>query len=595
MATLTRITGMLMLSIALPASAVVAEYVEQAPAGAADNVIELGLAVPEPVTSSVPVAGFRSYASLMAGLDLLALEHAYVRRHRLGQSLNGEAIYAWQFGDNTNAPVMLQSGGIHAREWASPEAVGGILENLVAAAEDGGVVSWLRDNANILLVPVLNPDGFLTTQRAPRTTRIDEDPQNSPSDPLYPRDGRMRRKNLSNSDGQLESADDTLQGVDLNRNLGPYWNSGRGSSRTPSSIVYNGASVESEPETQALLAAGALLGTDTLRLYIDTHSFGRVFFYNNTGNSRLFQISQDLVNLIRQVPALAYAEDAVAPGLGIGASDEYFSYTLNVPAYTLELEPGTSQLADYGGKPGVSHSGFILPESEITRVREEVYQMALLAYYHQMGPAIVREVRLTQTDGEMIYRQSWQDQNSTTRTLQTAPNTALQAGQRYTLHLIFNKPMRWIDAQGQAVNYPAQNLSLHPNLSLFSSRSEELPAGQWSKTRYAADTYSVDFTLPADMSSPVNLHIAVRDMAGRALDSDPASVTRWQDGHWVGFENENGQSGDVGGEDHNTLLQIAGAPSATPAPASTGGSGAPSLFFLITLSALARRARHGIA
>ena len=54
---------------------------------------------------------------------------------------------------------------------------------------------------------------------------------------------------------------------------------------------------------------------------------------------------------------------------GIGATDEYFANTYQIPSYTMELEPANSG-ADYGGF-GVSHDGFILPNSEVARMRDE--------------------------------------------------------------------------------------------------------------------------------------------------------------------------------------------------------------------------------
>ena len=592
MVALRWIGGLIAWWICLPAAAVVAEYVDQAPEQPNGTYIELGIPVPQPVTSSLPVAGFRDYASVLSRIEWLALQQDFVTRHELGQSGDGEPIYALQIGKASNVPVMLQSGGMHAREWASPEAVLGIAESLVEHANDGGVVSWLIDQANVVLIPVLNPDGFTTTQRYPTTTRIGEDPQNSSSDPQYPRDGRMRRKNLRDTDGLLETPGDSLLGVDLNRNLNPNWNSGSGSSSNRESIIYHGPAAESESETQALLSASALLGQTHLRLYIDTHTFGRVFFYNDSGNSRLLTISRDLVNLIRQVPPSDYAQSAAGYGQGIGASDEYFSYTLKVPAYTLELEPGTSQLADYGGTPNVSHSGFILPESEISRVREEVFQMALLAFYHQMGPAILEQVVLANSAGTPVYQHSWQAQSNTARAQTTAFNQDLINGERYTLSLIFNKPMRWLNDQQAVTNYPSLNVTLDPQLSLVGASAEELPAGQWTQTRYAADTYTVDFKLPAGLGNSAVLQVAVRDMAGRAVDSNPATIADWNDGHWLRFEDESGQSGDAGGEDRNTKLTIVSNPDTTPAPSNGGGSGTPGLWTLLLLSALVRRSRN---
>ncbi len=88
---------------------------------------------------------------------------------------------------------MLSNGGIHAREWQSPEVATGIIELLALAEDDHHLISYLRDNANIVVIPVLNVDGFLQTQRFPSRNWMGTDP----SDPeCSPRDGRMRRKNM---------------------------------------------------------------------------------------------------------------------------------------------------------------------------------------------------------------------------------------------------------------------------------------------------------------------------------------------------------------------------------------------------------------
>jgi len=44
---------------------------------------------------------------------------------------------------------MLTNGGIHAREWQSPEVATGIIELLALAEDDHHLISYLRDNANI--------------------------------------------------------------------------------------------------------------------------------------------------------------------------------------------------------------------------------------------------------------------------------------------------------------------------------------------------------------------------------------------------------------------------------------------------------------
>ena len=525
-------------------------------------------------------AGFRSYQSLLDGLSLLASQRDDFDIHRIGHAeSSSQDIYAFAFGrGNATSPVMLQTGGSHAREWATPEAVSWIAEQLTTHADDGGLETYLRDQARILLVPVLNPDGFMATQADPTHVRVNEDPD---GDPATPRDGRMRRKNLRDSDGKLDSPADTLNGVDINRNIGQFWGTSSRSSASPQSIVYQGDSRESESETLALIQAGDLFGSEHLRLFIDTHSFGRVFFYNNTpNNQRLFNITRDLVDLIRVVPSQNYARQAESSGIGIGASDEYFGYQLQVPSYTLELEPGNNQAAEYGGNPNVSHSGFILPEAEVPRVRSEVYAMSLLAYYQQMGAAIAQSLSINAADsGLLVYQAQWRNQDAATRTLQISSDATLSAGVRYRLRLQFNKPMRWRNAQGGIAAYPGLQLPADPILHLLDGNQEKEigdATGHWIDTKWQADTYELNFTPTSNLAPELQLRIDVRDLAGRALDSRPGTALNWENGAWIGFEDEDGVAGDRGGRDNSFKFKL-NTPAATP---SGGGSGSLSAWSL---------------
>ena len=111
-----------------------AEYSENQ---SSEDRIALGFPVPEPVASSTPLAGFRRYDSLIGALSLKALQRDDFERREIGRSQKDRPIYAFRFGLSERA-VMLQVGGLHAREWASPEAVAGIAEALLSAADDGG-------------------------------------------------------------------------------------------------------------------------------------------------------------------------------------------------------------------------------------------------------------------------------------------------------------------------------------------------------------------------------------------------------------------------------------------------------------------------
>ena len=158
--------------------------------------IALGYPPPVPVASMTPVAGFREYASLFAQHQSLLALNDEVDGEVVGETLAGREIWAYVIGDAdaTTAEgfaeaAVLVNGGIHAREWQTPEAVTALFEALVAGKADGGFVQYLVENLNTVLVPVNNVDGFIQTQLYPVNVTADRE---------QPREGRMRRKNLRN-------------------------------------------------------------------------------------------------------------------------------------------------------------------------------------------------------------------------------------------------------------------------------------------------------------------------------------------------------------------------------------------------------------
>ena len=231
-------------------------------ANAGTNLIPLGYTVPVPVSSLTPVDGFRAYDSLLALHQDLALTDDNVQADRVGNTLAGRDIWAYSIGDADNLtldglpePAVMAMGGIHAREWQPPEAVSALIETLSATADDQWLGSYLRDNLNVVLIPVLNVDGFLLTQAHPDRTS---------ADPLQPREGRMRRRNLRNPnnnnpiDSTIDTTNDNFWGVDLNRNSPMGWGLNGGSSGSVTSLVYRGPIASSEPEIQALQNAATL-------------------------------------------------------------------------------------------------------------------------------------------------------------------------------------------------------------------------------------------------------------------------------------------------------------------------------------------------
>ncbi len=562
---------------------VLTEWVESNPLNES-NKIALGYSVPEPVDTPLPFDGFRTYAGLHARHQDLAATTPWVHPETVGLTRMGRTIWAYRLGDTDREtlyglpePAMLTNGGIHAREWQTPETVTGILELIATHENDDYFYDYLRENVNMVVIPSLNIDGFLQTQRYPSLNYLGVDDRYPNTSP---RDGRMRRKNMLNADESLETLTDLLDGVDLNRNNSPFWNTAPGSSSTnPDSLIYHGAQPASEPEIQALDAAAQLGPAEQLRIYTDVHSFSQVHFWSRGFNSRLAAQTQLVLGLFsnhhRQFPARKWYSFNSARDLpinqGIGTTDEYFTHTYEVPSWTLEVEPsGTRCGADYGGEANNCHDGFILPESEIRRVREQLAQSFAAVYYRQAGPPSIQALRLIdEVTGAVVHEAEWDVTDPDNRTLFENTVQALQPGRQYRLWLAFNKPMRWRE-DGIITAFPGRTddtLSLTTAMSAgggalqidevaqgWLNEGFEAPAGYLN---YRDDAYFMDFII-ADTAenrsalsndTHVSLAVATTDMAGLRLDANPATVVSWESGAWSGYESIDGETGDSGGAD----------------------------------------------
>lgn len=541
--------------------------------------IALGYPVPAPIASLTPVDGFRDYASLEARLQSLALAHDAIDAHAVGSTFNGRPLWAYTVGTAAadvegRAPAaFFINATTHAREWGAPEVATGLVERMAAAAGQQGLVRYLLDNTRLVIIPVHNIDGLLQTQRFPSQVLIGQDPC-SPS--TWPRDGRMRRKNMRGADESLATLGDHLQGVDLNRNHPPLWRTsvfssgcGSGSSNNPNSLVFHGSAAHSEPENQALRQAATLAPASRIRLGIDIHSFAKVFFSSNTARTRLNEIQRQLIAVIRghhanqpthdrAVNGVSYTDVPDPPNRGIGAAAEYFAYEWLVPAWTLELEPANGS-QEYGGF-GVSHDGFILPASQARRVREAWAESHLVAFYTMAGPPHLVRVRLLDAaTGTLLREHRWQyDPASGRRVAVVSGNGYIAPGQALVAQLSFSKPMRHRVA-GQIAALPGQPAPAPPAVAWVGDGGRialDSAAGEWGggqlKLRYDDDTFGFAFNAPPNRGA-FALEVSARDMVGLALDADPATPADWQAGAWAAYEGDDGSAGDVGGADAQTV------------------------------------------
>ena len=541
------------------------------------NNVALGYPVPLPIDSLTPIDGFRSYNSLNLRHKQLAEQADWIIPLNLGTTIVQRTIWGYMISDSDNTTQggalegsALINGGIHAREWQSPEAVTGYMERLFEQQDKQHIEQYILENLNLVLIPILNIDGFLQTQRYPNMIT---------STPDYPRDGRMRRKNMREVDEVLSTENDSLLGVDLNRNNNPYWaTSPNNSSDDNTSIVHHGSGAASEPETQALQNAAVQAGEDRLRFYTDTHSFTQIYFTPMTGDQRRDAITANLAGIMRAANDYKYRYGPWEAGSGIGATDEYFAHTYQIPSYTLEIEPLNSG-ADYGGN-GVSHDGFILPASEVSRMRQETSAATMAGLYAMAEVPFLQEIKILQGE-EIIFHQAWQVSNGE-RNLVVLQNSELVADTEYQLITIFNKPMRQLD-NDQVSNFAGLSTVSGINLEWQIKSADNLEphaidtsSGQWLTNgfkRYKTDSYQVNFSLQSSFdwhdTSLLALSIQTTDMTGQALDTNPATVTDWQSGHWTNYEDSHGELTDTGGTDKSMRLIDDGSdlyPDDTPNP-----------------------------
>ncbi|MEM1411098.1 MAG: M14 family zinc carboxypeptidase [Pseudomonadota bacterium] len=574
------------------------EWVENNPTGALDR-IALGYPAPIPVDTPLPFDGFRTYAGLRARHMDLAASTPWVHGDIVGQTRAGREIWAYRLGDEDRTtrwglpePATLTNGGIHAREWQSPEVVTGVLERLATGPSDQHLLDYLRNEVNMVVIPVHNVDGFLQTQRTPTLNYLGADPT---FPDFWPRDGRMRRKNMLGVDENLFSVDDHLGGVDLNRNNPPYWDTTNGGSSSDDvrSLIHHGAQPQSEPEARALDAAAVLGPVSQLRLYTDVHSFSMVHFWTRTDNERLAVQTEQVLDTFTDhhlaFPAgkfYAFADrNSIARNQGIGTTDEYFTAVYQVPSWTLEVEPSNGQDfhaplpgggADYGGFGVNGHDGFILPESQIRRVREQLAETFTTVYYRQAGPPHIQSVRIFDAQtGALVASQDWDPVNAQQRERHFEQLQPLELARDYVLWLGFSKPMRWLDG-GEVARFPgADSTTVTTTIqALAGTRALELsideettalldpaPAPEGYRF-YRTDAFRTTFRLRSTSNNrealsedgTFSLRLFTRDMTGLAIDADPATVAGWADGHWVRYEDSNGNPGDRGGTDESLTL-----------------------------------------
>jgi hypothetical protein len=259
--------------------------------------------------------GYRTLADYNADMDRLATEHpTLVKKLTLPRpSLDGRAIRGIEIGSDvtqpeTGRPVFALFGLHHAREWPSGELAIEFAFDLVKNYGTDPRITGLLDKARVVVVPVVNADGFHLSRTAGEYIDLrslnESDPLDGQTSILATPGHAYMRKNCRLVDN-VDTVDGTcaanvttnggaMLGVDLNRNYGGFWGGPGTSATLPNaengdlwetagllSPIYHGAAPFSEPETQNIrdLIAGRQVTT-----MISNHTFSNLVLRPNGVN-----------------------------------------------------------------------------------------------------------------------------------------------------------------------------------------------------------------------------------------------------------------------------------------------------------------------
>ncbi|HEU4882468.1 MAG TPA: M14 family metallopeptidase [Longimicrobium sp.] len=266
----------------------------------------------------------------------------------LGNSLEGRPIRAIKISDNPGTDEPAEADVVfvalhHAREWLATETALFVAEQiLMRYATDPQVQADVND-AQIWIVPVVNPDGYAHTVAVGGY--------------------RYWRKNRRNNGGGTF-------GVDLNRNWGYQWGLLSGSSNVSSDDTYHGTGPFSEPE---LVVLRNFLDSRKARLesFVSYHTFSELWLrpwsYTTTDApgeqtlASLYERSRDAIAAVHShvySPTIWYTSS--------GEATDWVWQEHRVAAFTPELRPASGGL-----------SGFSPPASEIIPTGQESVPAAL--------------------------------------------------------------------------------------------------------------------------------------------------------------------------------------------------------------------------
>ncbi len=206
-------------------------------------------------------SAYHNYAEMLADIQAVAAAHPdLVSLFSIGISYQGREMWAAKISDNVAVdeaePEVLFIGQHHAREHITLEMTLYVLHLLADKYGTDPQITDLVNTREVYIIFTTNPDGS----------------EYDIATGAY----RSWRKNRQPNTGSL------YVGTDLNRNYGYKWGCCGGSSGSPYSETYRGASAFSAPETQRIrdfINTRVVGGVQQIKTSITFHSYAQLVLW----------------------------------------------------------------------------------------------------------------------------------------------------------------------------------------------------------------------------------------------------------------------------------------------------------------------------